>query len=294
MAEAGPCGRPGRPFDWLWIDASGWIWADSHEAVATGVTEAAGERAGRNSIRVSSTLEADLKNQYFGDARDYFKYDVLDRLATDLPGIEVLTCIWMLTRPDSSGEGQVRFIPDEELPALTAFFNERLSPLRGGRRHVSEMADFFATRPYDFYSYRDDADDFGSATREAYFREIPEHILRRAVVFLDPDTGMQPEETLTPKHLRYDELKVVVDHMSDESVAVVFQYQRRVKNWVEKIGQQLADKCLPHVGYIWEPHLAFFLLAKSPSRLSEGLEILRGVAHRTTPGGRLPRGVATI
>jgi hypothetical protein len=44
-----------------------------------------------------------VKNQYFGDRRDYFKYDVLERLATDLPQVERLTCLWILTRPDSSG-----------------------------------------------------------------------------------------------------------------------------------------------------------------------------------------------
>jgi hypothetical protein len=34
----------------------------------------------------------------------------------------------MLTRPDSTGKGRVPFVPDQELPAPTAFFRERLDP----------------------------------------------------------------------------------------------------------------------------------------------------------------------
>jgi hypothetical protein len=45
----------------------------------------------------------DVKQQYFGDARDYFKYDVLERLASDLGMIERLTCLWMLTAPTAPG-----------------------------------------------------------------------------------------------------------------------------------------------------------------------------------------------
>lgn len=48
-----------------------------------------------------------MKNQYFGDKRDYFKYDVLERLAADVPEIQQLTCVWMLTPPDTTGQGKV-------------------------------------------------------------------------------------------------------------------------------------------------------------------------------------------
>ncbi len=65
-----------------------------------------------------------MKNQDFGDARDYFKYDALERLATDLTHVDRLTCLWMLTPPDGTGQGKVPFVPDPELPELTAFFRE--------------------------------------------------------------------------------------------------------------------------------------------------------------------------
>jgi hypothetical protein len=47
-----------------------------------------------------------VKNQYFGDRNDYFKYDLLIFLAEELAGIDKLSIIWMLTDKDSSGHGE--------------------------------------------------------------------------------------------------------------------------------------------------------------------------------------------
>ena len=93
-----------------------------------------------------------MKNQYFGDARDYFKYDVLDRLACDLPEMHGLALLWMLTRSDRTDHGQVAFVPDPELPALTRFFHERLEPRDETRCRVSEMPLYFADRPFSTFS----------------------------------------------------------------------------------------------------------------------------------------------
>lgn len=134
----------------------------------------------------------DVKQQYFGDARDYFKYDVLERLASDLGAIGRLTCLWMLTAPDGTGQGRVRFIDDPELPELTEFFRERLASNNPLRRRLGQMRSYFANRPFAFVSYRDDRDDFGRGTRAEYFAHVPDEALQRAVVFFDPDVGMEP------------------------------------------------------------------------------------------------------
>jgi hypothetical protein len=178
-----------------------------------------------------------VKNQYFGDARDYFKYDVLERLASDLTGIDALTCLWMLTRSDGTSQGQVKFVPDPELTALTAFFHDRLDPRDEARCQVSEMSYFFADRRFRLLSYRDDRDDFDWMTRARYFRDIPAESLSRAVVFFDPDTGIEPRRC-TAAHLRFDELKSVVGRMDDQSVAVIFQFQRRVADCDDQNGRR--------------------------------------------------------
>jgi hypothetical protein len=223
-----------------------------------------------------------MKNQYFGDSRDYFKYDVLERLVTDIP-LDQLTCLWMLTQPDRTGEGRVRFVPDAELPELTAFFRARLDSDDASHRSVSEMAKYFGSRPFRFTSYRDRREDFGHATRSQYFEEVPAEALQHAVVFFDPDIGMEPRKA-TRKHLRFAELEAVLARMDASSIAVVYQHQRRVRDFWAVMARQLAGRIGRPVAYIAEPAVAFYGLTSSPSRRREAYEVLQRISSRHTPG----------
>ena len=49
-----------------------------------------------------------VKNQYFGDQNDYFKYDLLLFLAEGLSGLKRLSVVWMLTANDKSNDGGKR------------------------------------------------------------------------------------------------------------------------------------------------------------------------------------------
>jgi hypothetical protein len=182
-----------------------------------------------------------MKNQYFGDKRDYFKYDVLERLAADMPDVQQLTCVWMLTPPDTTGQGRVPFVADAELPELTAFFRSRLDSGDRDRTRVGEMRAYFEGRPFRFFSYRDDREDFGLSTRAEYFASIPDEALRRSVVFFDPDNGMEPGSG-NEKHLRFGELAGVQARMDEASVAVVFQYARRLADFWTFMAKQLRDR----------------------------------------------------
>ncbi len=224
-----------------------------------------------------------MKNQYFGDRRDYFKYDVLERLATDLRDIEQLTSLWMLTRPDSSGQGQVPFVPDPELPELTAFFRERLDSNDAARRRVTEMQTYFKDRPFRFFSYRDDRDDFDSMTRSEYFASVPDEALQHAVVFFDPDNGMEPGRG-TERHLRFGELENILGRMDEPSVAVVFQYWRRVRNFWTVMAQELRERLGHPLVYIADPTLAFYVIADSDERRNQVQHVLEQIAIRHTPG----------
>jgi hypothetical protein len=224
-----------------------------------------------------------MKNQYFGDRRDYFKYDVLERLATDLDEVRQLTCLWMLTPPDGSGQGQVPFVPDPELPELTEFFRTRLISGDPGQTRVSAMGAYFSGRPFAFFSYRVDREDFATTTRARYFASVPEEALQRAVVFFDPDNGLEPGRT-TEKHLRFEELAGVLGRMDACSVAVVFQYWRRVRDFWAVMANELVDRLHRPLAYIADPTLAFYVLASSADRRDEVREVLERIATRHTPG----------
>jgi hypothetical protein len=233
-----------------------------------------------------------MKNQYFGDKRDYFTYDVLDRLAADVPDIRQLTCVWMLTAPDTTGQGRVPFVADRELPELTAFFRRRLESGDRNQTRVGEMGAYFQGRPFRFFSYRDDREDFGLATRTEYFASIPDEAVRRSVVFFDPDVGMEPG-VWTEKHLRFGELAGVQARMDETSVAVVLQYARRVTDFWTFMAKQLWHRLQRPLAYIAEPALALYVLASSSPRREAALEVLRGIAGRHTPGVGARRVVGT-
>jgi hypothetical protein len=224
-----------------------------------------------------------MKNQYFGDKRDYFKYDVLDRLAAELSEVQRLTCLWMLTPSDRTGHGKEPFLPDPELPELTAFFRSRLSSRDPMQTRAGEMRTYFAGRSFDFFSYRDDREDFGAATRTDYFASVPDWALRRAVVFFDPDVGMEPASS-TEKHLRFGELSGVLARMDETSVAVIFQYARRAPDFWASMARDFWAKVHRPLAYIAEPALAFYVLTSSPERRNAALEVLKRIAGRHTPG----------
>jgi hypothetical protein len=111
------------------------------------------------------------------------------------------------------------------------------------------------------------------------------------VVFFDPDNGMEPGSG-NEKHLRFDELVSVQARMDEVSVAVVFQYARRVTDFWTFMAIQLQERLHCPLAYIAEPSLAFYVLASSTSRRDAALEVLRGIASRHTPGVRARRVVA--
>lgn len=233
-----------------------------------------------------------MKDQYFGDKRDYFTYDVLERLASDVPDIRQLTCVWMLTPPDATGQGRVPFVPDPELRELTAFFRSRLDSGDRNQTRVGEMRTYFEGRPFRFFSYRDDREDFGRATRTEYFASIPDEALRRSVVFLDPDVGMEPGLG-NAKHLRFGELAGVQERMDEPSVAVVLQYARRVTEFWTLMAKQLWERLHRPLAYIAEPPLALYVLTSSSPRREAALDVLRGIAARPAPGVGARRVVGT-
>lgn len=141
-----------------------------------------------------------MRYQFFLDARDYVKYALLDDLMDQLR-LKQLTLIWMLT-PDvgtTHGSRRPKFDPDR--PELSAFFQQVPRP------HLWQVKDYFTKRGYLCTSYGDRDDSyFTRANRETYFNSIDDKDLINALVFLDPDNGIEPRGGATPLHVRLDEL----------------------------------------------------------------------------------------
>ena len=225
-----------------------------------------------------------MKNQYVGDACDYFKLDVLDALANGLRRIERLTSIWMLTPSDGSNHGKKEQIEDPELSDLNTFFRALQGRSDAQPRSVRNLEEFLGSRSYRLHSHGADLESFGSTDRYEYFSGIPTEALEDSVIFFDPDTGMEPKHC-KPAHVRHSELTMVLNRASPTSIAVVYQQARHDTTWLNDVGQRIMRECDAHVGYIAESTLAFFIVARSPQRRDEAVEILDGVAERTNVNG---------
>jgi hypothetical protein len=153
------------------------------------------------------------------------------------------------------------------------------------------MRTYFDMQPFRFFSYRDDREDFGGGTRSDYFAGLPDEALQNAVVFFDPDNGMEPGRA-SEKHLRFEELAVVLARMDTSSVAVVLQYWRRVRDFWTVMAQELVDWLRHPLACIADPSLAFYVLTRSPERRDEVREVLERIATRHTPGAANQRFVA--
>ena len=88
-----------------------------------------------------------MKNQYFGDQRDFLKYNLLETLLDNLLFLRQLTCIWLLTGPSAGNDGNRSFRAHSGTESLAAFLNECVTH---GQRDVRELTRYFADRRYRF------------------------------------------------------------------------------------------------------------------------------------------------
>jgi hypothetical protein len=91
-----------------------------------------------------------VKNQYFGDRNDYFKYDLLIFLGENLSGIKRLSAIWMLTQNDKSSDGDRR---QYSTGTFRDSLYEFLKDSNRRNRQVSLLKDYFKNRKFQFSNH---------------------------------------------------------------------------------------------------------------------------------------------
>lgn len=174
-----------------------------------------------------------MRYQFFLDARDYVKYALLDDLMSQLD-LGQLTLIWMLTPDVGNTHGSRRPKFDPNRPALNDFFQKNPRP------SLWDVKSYYQARGYRCISYGDRSDGYITrANRTEYFHSIKDDLLKDALVFLDPDNGVEPPGGASPLHVKLDELQQLWSRMDDRSVLVIYQHRPRVK----------ADKYWPDVAH---------------------------------------------
>jgi hypothetical protein len=176
-----------------------------------------------------------MKDQYFADKRDFFKWDFLEDILDGCAELKYFTNITMLTRPDDSREGNFKVYEASDGRKQLYDFLQRC--LADGKQRVSEMQTYFQRKRFGYYAYRDSAQaPYTYESREDYFCSIPEDKLQQALVFFDPDIGLNAgrmnymRRSGISKYLFDKSLSAVARRVSDDSVIVVYQHLQRDRN----------------------------------------------------------------
>jgi hypothetical protein len=129
-----------------------------------------------------------LKNQYFGDINDYFKYGLLRKLVGEDLRIVV---VWMLTPNDGRSDGRhTTYLkkPQTYRSLDPPLFDALLASVDTGQRNV-DVVKHVELVPHATYYSPMLTDDLPS--RQRYFRELWSQAANRSLLFFDPDNGLE-------------------------------------------------------------------------------------------------------
>jgi hypothetical protein len=218
-----------------------------------------------------------MKNEFFGDIRDYRKYGLL-RILSGGKRASSAVC-WMLT-PDEDKPTNVAYLcRDKTWHYGTCWhFDERLfdalhqAVCVDGVRNVARAkhADILSPEVFDFYEGQLN-DDVNS--RKEYFEGLLARFNGRDLVFFDPDNGLEVKSVRagnkrSSKYLYFDELSRSFD---DQHSILVFQFFRGKAPGdviIEKTSQIFSRLHADEIASFKTDRVIFFLIPQ-PEHLGE-------------------------
>lgn len=225
-----------------------------------------------------------MKDQYFGDVRDLFKYDLIEKILEGVSPLEKrFTFIPMLTNGESkSGDGNKRDFKSASDDSRPGTKNSKLVHYlekykNSKERKITEIKGYFEPEVV-VDIYKEDA-LFDHKSRDAYFAGIRAELLSSPLIFLDPDNGLQVKGS-NKRHLLYSEVKMLCELMGKDSILMIFQYFPRDRSILEYLpsgrAATLKDK-LPLNDiplYISDNEICFLFLTKNGDLRKKLVEIL--------------------
>lgn len=222
-----------------------------------------------------------MKNQYFGDVRDLFKYDLALHLLEKVKRLDRFLFIPMLTPNDGTGHGGridwERARAGSRNRQLVNFLRSRVEE---GRRDVREIESFYRERGVEMKIHGEGMEHFSMANRFSYFRSVDERMLRSSLVLLDPDIGLEVKDA-DEKHLMYSEVKQLHRRMGYNSLMMIFQYLPRENRptYLYRRTMELKGLTGDLPEHITDNEVIFFFLCKNPALKEEMRSALRDYAR---------------
>jgi hypothetical protein len=211
-----------------------------------------------------------VRCQFLGDARDYFKYSLLEALAGRTAGIEQLTFIPMMQPDEPTTEGRTRARRTAPQDKLADFLDDvRLED----PREMSMLGRYFESCPFRFSLYAPTT-FLDPTDRLAYFSGVHAADLRRAIVFFDPDNGIAPPSrrraaSLSGKYLAIDDVGSVLQRADERSILVIYQHRPKLRKsgpYYDEIAGYLSHELGVRIVYAADGVVGFFVVCKTRLR----------------------------
>ena len=167
-----------------------------------------------------------MRDRWYADNRDLIKWGVLLRLAWSFEAPRILQLAFY--RPSEFGQlvidGQAHNIPEE---VIAHFRNLRTIGSISSEIRVTVFDPVFEDR---------------STHLQAVLAILPAFGRERCIVFLDPDTGLEPQNP-SLDHVLNDEAGPIWTNMKNGDVFAFYQHQtnRAGQPWIEPKRSQLAE-----------------------------------------------------
>jgi hypothetical protein len=216
-----------------------------------------------------------MKNQFFGDINDFYKYGLLRSLAAS--GLSIGVC-WMLTPDDGGSAGKkLKYLEDPDRwrardPELYDALKRACS--EPGGRSVARAREVLAnSRFFEKPVPRD------RELRQHWWQEALESLGGTDLIFLDPDNGIEPQTAgSSEKHVCWHEIE---EAWRRGSSLVIFQYfpiMKRRDPFIRELRERLAHRTgSTEVHAVASPNVLFLVAAQAPHRtaVAKSLEGLR-------------------
>jgi hypothetical protein len=168
-----------------------------------------------------------MKNQYVGDQNDFAKYQLLRLCATVF---EQIVVAWMLTADDGLGDGaRIGYLERAAWREADPELFDGLAALVG--KEQRSVAEVEAAELLPRCSFAAEPVPLAIDERAGYFAAIAAQASERALVFFDPDNGL--EVTSVPRHRRGAEKYLYLDELDPFGAAgaslLIYQHFPRVQ-----------------------------------------------------------------
>ena len=169
-----------------------------------------------------------MRDQWYSDKRDLVKWSVLLLLAEKCNAVRIIqiACYNASKFEEIEIDGKPVSIPAEVISHFRS-----IGKISGLTTHP-KITVFDAS--------------FGKPDRDSYFEAAKKLIdlfnQERCIVFLDPDTGLEPKGKADEKHVRNSELQVIWDALPKDWMLVFYQHKtnKSSQKWIEPKREQFA------------------------------------------------------